>query len=275
MKKKIFLAVSLLGISFYGCEKDCELIPKSGYNIVGSDENCYYLPNGSGNITGTFTDARDNTVYDWVQIGNQVWMAENLRYLPSVVGSDSSSTTKPYYYVYSYNGTNVDSAKATYNYNTYGVLYNFPAAITSNTGMSPYRERGVCPDGWFLPDKWDVERLVNYFYGREYVAGDKLKEAGTAHWNSPNAGAINSKGFTALPGGTYNPNHHFYSIGYCGVWWTASSAEGSEIEYSDFIWSWVMNNGYSQLDFMGTYDDSSPQLTSFRDFGFSVRCVKE
>lgn len=53
MKKLLFiLTVALLGISFSGCEKDCELTPQSGYDIVGFDENCYYSPNGSGDGDG-------------------------------------------------------------------------------------------------------------------------------------------------------------------------------------------------------------------------------
>lgn len=94
---------------------------------------------GNPNPFGTFTDSRDGKVYNIVTIGKQFWMAENLAYLPSVVDPGTGSYTEPYYSVYGYNGTDVAAAKATENYQTYGVLYNWPAAMTA------------CPEGWHLP----------------------------------------------------------------------------------------------------------------------------
>jgi len=85
--------------------------------------------------TSTFTDSRDNTDYRYITIGTQTWMAENLRVLPSVSDPDDGSPDDPYYYVYDYYGTDVAAAEATENYKTYGVLYNWEAALTA------------CPDG--------------------------------------------------------------------------------------------------------------------------------
>ena len=81
--------------------------------------------------TSDFTDPRDGNVYPCVKIGNQVWMTENLRYLPSVNAPNDGSTTEPKYYVYGNTGTDVEVAKATTNYQTYGVLYNWPGAMAS------------------------------------------------------------------------------------------------------------------------------------------------
>ncbi|MFN2380349.1 MAG: FISUMP domain-containing protein, partial [Bacteroidales bacterium] len=89
--------------------------------------------------SGTFVDNRDKIEYNWVRIGDQIWMAENLAYLPSVSPSSEGSETEPYYYVYAYDGSIVSEAKVTDNYNAYGVLFNWPAALTA------------CPDGWHLP----------------------------------------------------------------------------------------------------------------------------
>lgn len=84
----------------------------------------------------SFVDPRDDNVYEIATIGNQVWMAENLRYLPSVVGPATASETDPYCYVYGYYETDVYGAMATTNYDTYGVLYNWPVAMQGEVGST-------------------------------------------------------------------------------------------------------------------------------------------
>jgi uncharacterized protein (TIGR02145 family) len=160
--------------------------------------------------TGEYVDSRDGNKYKWVKIGSQVWMAENLKYLPSVCPPSQGSETNPYYYVYDYIGTNISLAKSTSNYRTYGVLYNWSAA------------RIACPSGWHLPDEAEWLQLTDYLGGEE-VAGGKLKETGTNHWISPNIGATNECGFTALPGGCRYidlSRTNFSSINYSGYWWS-------------------------------------------------------
>jgi uncharacterized protein (TIGR02145 family) len=166
-----------------------------------------------GSSGSTFTDPRDGKVYQTVVIGNQEWMAENLAYLPSVVGPDTGSDTTSYYYVYGYDGTSISAAKATENYATYGVLYNWTAAMNGaeSSDANPSGVQGICPDGWHLPSDAEWKQLemylgmsetdVNSTGWRGTVEGGKLKEAGTTHWADPNAGANNESGFTALPGG--------------------------------------------------------------------------
>ncbi|MFA5816806.1 MAG: FISUMP domain-containing protein, partial [Bacteroidales bacterium] len=106
-----------------------------------------------GGLTGSFIDSRDNTVYNWVKIGNQVWMSENLAYLPSVSSSTTGSGTLPYYYVQGYEGVNIFDAIPTSNYQTYGVLYNWPAAMkgANSSNQNPSGVQGICPDNWHLP----------------------------------------------------------------------------------------------------------------------------
>ncbi|NCC87809.1 MAG: hypothetical protein EOM05_08075, partial [Clostridia bacterium] len=171
------------------------------------------------------TDERDGTHYDAVRIGNQVWMAENLKYLPSVVGPSTESQTTAYYYVYGYDGTSVIDAKATSNYNTYGVLYNWPAAMAGSLSSTsnPSDVKGVCPAGWHVPSDAEWTELTDYL-GGEGVAGGKLKETGTTHWSSPNSDATNETGFTALPGGLLlDWSDMFFYIGEDGAWWTATA----------------------------------------------------
>lgn len=212
---------------------------------------------------GTFTDARDGNVYKTVTIGNQVWMAENLKYLPSVVGPFTGSETTPYYYVYGYDGTNVTDAKATANYATYGVLYNWPAAMagSASSTANPSGVQGVCPAGWHLPSNAEWTELYHYLGG--FVSGGKLKETGTRHWDSPNKGATNETGFAALPGGLRS--HAYYSgIGWSGYWWSST--------HTDY------NNNHGAYLWCLEYDSGAVENRSYSNsdnYGLSVRCVRD
>ena len=210
--------------------------------------------------TGTFTDLRDGNVYKFVTIGNQVWMAENLKYLPSVVGPATGSNTTPYYYVYGYVGTNVTTAKATSNYTTYGVLYNWPAAMagSSSSTANPSGVKGVCPAGWHLPSVDEWTQLTDYLGGTS-VAGGKLKETGTTHWNSPNTGATNETSFTALPGGYRSHIGSVFNLGGYGYWWSATESN------STYGWYRAMtyNTGYLSMGH------------NYKELGLSVRCLMD
>src|SRR5574344_844768 len=183
--------------------KDGLIVNKQSIKMADLDSAIFYQPTIPEPTSGTFTDDRDNKVYKWVKIGDQVWMAENLAYLPSVnmVADGSEDAAGSYYYVYGYDGTNVAEAKATDNYATYGVLYNWTAAMNgeASSTTNPSGIQGVCPAGWHLPSDAEWTELTDYLGGAS-VAGGKLKETGTTHWNSPNTGATNETGFTALPG---------------------------------------------------------------------------
>ncbi len=247
--KKIFLLLAM-GFMLYSC---------------GPQEN----PD-PGIVFGSFTDSRDGKVYKTVTIGEQLWMAENLAYLPSVVGPATESYTDPYYYVYGYDGTSVATAKATNNYQTYGVLYNWPAAMAS------------CPQGWHLPSDAEWTQLETYlannghnYYGS--VGGDNFRgkiaislasATGWAYSDIP--GAIgntntaydayrNKSGFTALPGGSRFPFFTFLGVGSGGNWW--SSAQGYEIYACS-----------RSLD----YNNSGVNSSNYgKDYGFSVRCLRD
>ena len=211
-------------------------------------------------IYQTFTDSRDGNVYKFVTIGNQVWMAENLKYLPAVVRPATGSYTTPYYYVYGYDGTDKNAAKATSNYNTYGVLYNWPAAMagSASSEANPSGVKGVCPTGWHLPSDAEWTQLTDYLGGTA-AAGGKLKETGTVHWISPNTAATNETGFTALPGGNRYGYGSFGRIGYDGRWWSASELDATN------AWSRYMSSNYSNVT---SYNYN-------KEVGFSVRCVRD
>lgn len=213
--------------------------------------------------TKAFTDVRDGNIYRYVTIGKQDWMAENLKYLPEVVGPNNSSVTNAYYFVHEYEGTDVAEAKDAANYQTYGVLYNWPAAMAGFTSSeaNPSGVQGACPSGWHLPSDAEWTELIDYIGGSD-LAGGKLKEAGTAHWNDWNDWndsneASNELGFTALPGGVCTGGS-FYDIGFAGYWWVAT-------EYnSDTAWHRFMS--YHNSDVYRNYKNKSE--------GYSVRCIK-
>ena len=191
---------------------------------------------------GTFTDSRDGHVYKTVIIGTQTWMAENLAYLPSVSPSSDRSEDSPFYYVYNYQGSNIDGAKTTTNYTTYGALYNWESA------------KKAYPSDWYLPSDLDWTALTNYL---STSAGGKMKETGLIHWNSPNTGATNESGFSALPGGICSSS--FGGLGGTAAFWS-SSENGTQNGYCRFLYS---------------YSSSMSRFGENRATGFSIRCLKE
>ncbi|MCD4696078.1 MAG: fibrobacter succinogenes major paralogous domain-containing protein, partial [Bacteroidales bacterium] len=173
----------------------------------------------------TFTDSRDEQVYNMVQIGNQTWMAENLNY----------NCSGSYYYIN-------DPA----NGDVYGRLYTWDAAMTA------------APAGWHLPTDAEWTELTDYLGGQN-IAGGKMKEAGTEHWNSPNTGATNGSGFTVLPGGFRDDDNMYGRLSYFTYFWSATE-DGS-------LSAWYRTLGYSNsYVFRCQYDKS---------YGHSVRCIKD
>jgi len=208
-----------------------------------------------------FEDSRDHQLYPYVTIGSQVWMKRNLAYLPEVYLSDSGSDTDPRYYVYGFERTNVAEAKITANYYTYGVLYNRPAAMNgaASSNSNPSGVQGICPDGWHLPSNAEWVDLRTHL-GIE--SSHKMRETGTTHWTAPNTGATNESGFTALPGGRRETGTGpFSGIGNSTYWWTSTE------ESSTFA---VFYIHYDSADLKCLYVDAN-----FRDYGFSVRCIKD
>jgi uncharacterized protein (TIGR02145 family) len=132
--------------------------------------------------------------------------------------------------------------------NTYGALYNW---YTINSGK-------LAPEGWHVPTDAEWTILID-FLGGVQIAGGKMKEAGTAHWVSPNTGADNSSGFSALPGGYRGNSENFEECGGHGYWWTGSQ--------SNSFSAWTRHLEYDS-DWVNRYE--FPQT-----YGFSVRCIKD
>jgi len=185
----------------------------------------------------------DGNIYKTVTIGKQVWMAENLKTtkyndstsIPLVLDNKAWKALKTPAYCWYDNDE-------TANKNTYGALYNWH---TVKTGK-------LCPAGWHIPTLKECYILTNMRSARN------LKEIGLTHWQSPNKGATNETGFTALPGGRRHLNGAFDSVGYLGVWWSSSQTP-TAIACQRFMY----------------YYKSSAFLFLHQQNGFSVRCLQD
>lgn len=198
----------------------------------------------------TVTDI-DGNVYKTVKIGNQLWMAENLkttRYRNGdLIGTTtpatldiSDQTTPKYQWAYAGNEDSVA---------IYGRLYTWYTITDS---------RNICPSEWHVITDAEWTTLANYFGGQS-TAGAKLKETGSSHWINTSTIVINSSGFTALPGGGRGSKGAFGGIGCYGAWWSSTESNDSTARY------W---NVY--------YNSNSLNKTNYhKNSGFSVRCVRD
>ncbi len=248
----------------------------------------------------TFTDPRDGHKYRWVKIGGQVWMAENLAFMPWV-----NPPKKQEYgiWVYDYEGEDVAEAKATENYQMYGCLYDWatamalePKYLEERWGGDTVEHQGICPPGWHLPTdgEWKVlekalgmpdsvvERTddtrageTNVYAGNNYYlppVGSYLKSA--SGWYQEGNGT-NSSAMNVLPAGTrlkysqYYPWKNFANLGYEAQFWTAN----------DSIWD--LNTIYFDIRpsaFHRRLDSRTVEVErefwTDRAFGLSVRCVR-
>jgi uncharacterized protein (TIGR02145 family) len=214
------------------------------------------IPTESKTITFSFigcTDS-DNNNYSIVTIGSQTWMAENLKTtkfnddssIPlETVNSAWSGISTPAYCWYDNDINNKD---------TYGAMYNWYAVSTSTNGG-----KNVCPSGWHVPSDEEWITLISSLGGESNVGG-KLKETGTAHWGSPNTGATNESGFTALPGGLRGAyDGGFYQRGLVGFWWSSAAST------STYAWNC----------YMSSYDSNIVGNDLEKEDGLSVRCVQD
>jgi uncharacterized protein (TIGR02145 family) len=235
---KILIVLAFIGTLITlanSCRQQSEQKKGSAYEKV--DEN-----------SNTVTDV-DGNVYRTVKIGTQVWMSENLKTtnyndgtsIPLVTeGTVWANLSTPGYCWYNNDASNYKA--------TYGALYNW----------YPVNSGKLCPKGWHVP--LDAEwTILTAYLGGQSLAGGKLKEKGTTHWQSPNTGATNESGFTALPGCGRVANGTFCLIGGYGGWWSLSehsetTAYGRDVGYS--------NSGINK------YYDSKRS-------GFSIRCLRD
>jgi uncharacterized protein (TIGR02145 family) len=247
------------GIGTYGSSMTA-LSPGTTYYVRSYATNSMGTAYGN-EISFTTTDISqpvtdiDGNSYNTVQIGNQVWMSENLktsRYrnggsIPYVLGNTEwgALTTGAW--------SNYDHDVAGNN-SIYGKLYNWYATLGDN----------LCPIGWHVPSDAEWTILTEYL-GGGIVAGGKMKSIGTAYWNDPNTGATNESGFSALPGGGRYNDGSFFNIRLSAYFWSAS-----ENGYFNDGYGRGLNYGNSNVESYGPYD-----AYDNKSVGYSVRCIRD
>ena len=256
------LFVLLLPVMFVACSDD-----DSGFisRPDGKDSSPSVTPKSSDSKTsvptGTMTDSRDGQTYRTVKIGTQTWMAENLNY---------AYTGVPY----NHSGNTLDSTSWYYDndasYSTkYGRLYTWAAAMDSvgtwstngkgcgysvigMTCSPDYLVRGVCPEGWHLPDTTEWKTLIFAVGG---FAGMKLKS--TTNWHS--GGGTDAYLFSALPAGERGDDGYYYGENYRANFWCST-----EFDYY-YACGMLMRYDINVVNLYGIYKGG----------GYSVRCLKD
>jgi len=195
----------------------------------------------------TLTDV-DGNVYKTIKIGNQIWMAENLRTTKYLNGNpiyqlrDAKSWS-----------TTQDGAYCTYNNDSvylkdYGRLYNWHAVSDP---------RGLAPEGWHIPRPEEIATLIEYLKGDTIAAG-KMKIDNINFWLGENS-STNESGFSALPGGyRFGDDGSFHTLGSNGYWWTSTQS------YEIFSWSARVFEAFADVN----------RDKAYMNYGLSVRCIK-
>jgi uncharacterized protein (TIGR02145 family) len=231
------------------------LIPNTTYYVrayATNSEGTNFGNQQTFTTTQTVTDI-DGNIYNTVQIGSQLWMSENLKTSRYKNGDSIPIISNRFKWL-----TLTTGARSWYNNDStsyeypYGNLYNWYSTID---------RRGLCPTSWHVPSDSEWATLTSYL-GGENVAGGKMKSIGTAYWHSPNTGATNESGFSALPGG-FSSGGSFINLGFLAFFWSTSNYDNNNPIniniYSELVT--VEKNGYQYLN---------PSIS----FGASVRCLK-
>lgn len=244
------------------------------YNTIVTDK-----PLESKTIDFEFFECKDESGnnYSTVRIGTQVWMAENLAYLPFVSGGVGVySYSLPHYYVLGNESKDLTVAMNNPNYKKYGALYNWTAASTAS------------PKGWHLPSEEEVFELKNFLVINSYSIGDSVNYiakslSSTVGWTANESFGTpgcepslnNATGFSALQCGVHY--NSYYSVNGWNSWWIKSVINIPEERAKGYF------GGFSDMQIdttiaksMGIYSAFSELYINYdiKATGNSVRCIK-
>ncbi len=193
----------------------------------------------------TFTDSRDGQTYKTVQIGDQCWMAEDLRYDCSQAGYNNIGEGESW----------SDSGNCGEVPDYDNIHYQWDVAMDGSTTEGA---QGLCPDGWYVPTDGEWTDLETYLSNNGYsgVEGDALKDPAEGWCDS---GTCGGTGFLALPGGSRSTSGSLYYVGSRGDWWSSTEDDGT------LAWRRVLRS--SSSDFY--------RYSGYKDGGYSVRCLRD
>lgn len=231
-----------------------ELLPNTTYFVRAYATNSIGTAYGSElSFTTTGSDSIiidiDGNVYHTITIGTKTWMVQNLIATRYQNGDSITNVTDNTVWSNLTKGAYCNYINNTIYSSTFGRLYNW---YTIND------IRKIAPAGWHVATSHEWQTLINSF-GGEYLAGGILKESDTVHWKSPNTGADNSSGFTAIPGGYRNDFGTFNFMGINGRWWSATEYNSTMAYYYTMYYN---------------SPNASNGNTSKKE-GLSIRCVKD
>jgi uncharacterized protein (TIGR02145 family) len=208
---------------------------------------------------GSATDIDGNT-YGTVVIGNQEWMASNLKATSYNDGTSIPITEDAFTWANLRTGSYSWYDDDITNKDVYGALYNWYVIqylqVFGNID-------DICPTNFRLPNNGTFEILVGALGGAA-VASGALKEAGTSHWAPPNTGAVNQSGFTALPGGNRDDTGSFVAKGQSGAWWSSDDSDTPDLAVASFLYLDDTSTTYSATVASHPYAD-----------GLAIRCMRD
>ena len=266
MRKTIFIILSVLGIcAFISCKEQKHLTTDEPSQSTTAKPSRPVTDGPSQPVTDI-----DGNVYKTVKLGNQVWMAENLRTSRYADGTTIPlGTTESFDDAYRYypddNSANVSD---------YGYLYNWAAVMkgSASSEANPSGVQGICPDGWHVPSDAEWIQLTNYVSSQSqyvcggdedyiYIAKALASEEG---WNSStdncavgnNPDANNATGFSARPAGYYSGSSNYF--GSTAYFWSATQ----------------INSGVAFYRYLTYTNAGVARYLSYKNYGYSVRCVR-
>lgn len=220
----------------------------SGFSVRLIKDSIHSKRTESQNSPGIMRDV-DGNVYKTVQIGDQVWMAENLKVTRYRNGDAIPKVTEGSKWINLKTGAYCVHHNDEKNAETYGYLYNWYVVSDS---------RNIASEGWHVPTDKDFQILINHLGGTN--AGGKLKEKGTVFWLPPNKGASNISGFSARPGGSRY-------VGTGSFWMDRKSTH---------FWTSTRYDNKHARDMSLGYDYSEAYINrNYKINGFSVRLIKD
>ena len=271
MKNLIFIFCSF-ALLFTSCQKEEDNSPQNQEKPAQEDltMKIHIYPATAQVVTNALSDI-DGNVYDAVQMGEQLWMAENLRSTRYADGTEIPMGDSTFFGVpYRYLPNGAES-----NVSTCGYLYNYAAAIGTNANAGGTAGvQGVCPDGWHVPSDAEWTQLTDYVSSQsDFVMGNDAQNiakamASTTGWKpSGNAYAVgndaslnNATGFSTLAAGGFYNNVYTY-FNYTANFWTSTEVNATS--------AWIRSLYYGNAKVLRF------GYSGNKSGAYSVRCLQD